>query len=77
MKISSWTLMGKAMVTVLPGMVAAISIIFLELGFLGLVELFGWDVASVFCFKKVPLLPNWFLVLMASFGACLLGLCYL
>ena len=76
MKIGSWTVMGNSVVAMLPGMVVTISVIFLVLGFLDLAESFGWDVASMFGFK-VPPRPDWFLVLMAAFGACLLGLCYL
>ena len=68
--------MGKAVVAMLPGMVVTISVIFLVLGFLDLAESFGWDVVSVFGFK-MPRRPYWFLVLMAAFGACLLGFCYL
>ena len=75
-KIGSWTVMGKAAVAMLPGMVVTISVIFLVLGFLDLAESFGWDVVSVFGFK-MPRRPYWFLVLMAAFGACLLGFCYL
>ena len=76
MKIGSWTVMGNSVVAMLPGMVVTISVIFLVLGFLDLAESFGWDLASMFGFK-VPPRPDWFLVLMAAFGACLLGLCYL
>ena len=68
--------MGNAVVAMLPGMVVTISVIFLVLGDLDLAESFGWDVASMFGFK-VPPLPNWFLMLMAAFGACLLALRYL
>ena len=59
------------------GIAMAISVIFLALGFLDLTEWFGCDVASILGFKKIPSLPIWFLVFMAVFGACLLGLCYL
>jgi hypothetical protein len=59
----------------LPGLAATISVLFVALGFLHFTESFGWDIFSFFGYRKVPPLPTWFLVFMAVFGTCFLGLC--
>ena len=59
----------------LPGLAATISVLFVALGFLHFTDSFGWDIFSVLGYKKVPPLPTWFLVFMAVFGTCFLGLC--